>query len=456
MLEGRAASGEAEEDGYENSGGEASLHVETIAIESRGGKCKAVLGVEGAGVDSGIMADTEERPAPLIPEGLVTEVLSGFRAHHPEAGIPKLFFAPGRVNLMGAHLDYSGGAVLPAAIDRGTLVAVAPRSDGKVHFSSSLQVGEHLFELARLPQVATGSWADYPLGVLRGLLSRSEVLPGGASLHFGGNLPIGAGLSSSASICVGTALALGEVWGLELEAIDHVQLALSAEREFVGVQCGIMDPYAVGLARAGTLLWLECGEVNYEYLPLDTSKVSIMVADTMVRRELATSEFNQRVDECRRAFELLKRGQPEARFLAEVNIETLSAHAEELGPVLSRRAGHVIAEVARTEVARAGLLAGEPEILGAKMLEAHASLRGLYEVSCPELDRLVEVAGGCDEVLGGRLTGAGFGGACVFLVERGGEERVGAELKQGFREVFDHDPEVAVFQAVGGPFELEA
>jgi galactokinase len=162
------------------------------------------------------------------------------------------------------------------------------------------------------------------------------------------------------------------------------------------------------------------------------------------------------VDECRRAFELLKRGQPEARCLAEVSMETLSAYAVELGPVLSRRAGHVIAEVKRTEVAREGLLAGKPEILGAKMLEAHASLRGLYEVSCPELDRLVEVAGGCDEVLGGRLTGAGFGGACVFLVERGGEERVSSELKQGFREVFDHDPEVAVFQAVGGPFELEA
>ena len=407
-------------------------------------------------MDSGIMTDAGMRPSPLMPDELVEGVLQGFRDRHPLTGPQKLFFAPGRVNLMGAHLDYSGGAVLPAAIDRGTLIAVAPRSDGRVHFSSSLQVGEHLFELAMLPQAATGTWADYPLGVLRGILSRLEALPGGASLHFGGNLPIGAGLSSSASICVGTAMALGEVWGLELEAIDHVHLALSAEREFVGVQCGIMDPYAVGLAKAGTLLWLECGEISYKHLPLDTSRLSILVADTMVRRELATSEFNQRVDECRRAFELLKRGQPEARCLAEVSMETLSAYAVELGPVLSRRAGHVIAEVRRTEVAREGLLAGKPEILGAKMLEAHASLRGLYEVSCPELDRLVEVAGGCDEVLGGRLTGAGFGGACVFLVERGGEERVSSELKQGFREVFDHDPEVAVFQAVGGPFELES
>lgn len=401
------------------------------------------------------MADAGMRQSSSAPEELVREVLHAFRARHPEAGAPKLFFAPGRVNLMGAHLDYSGGAVLPAAIDRGTLIAVAPRSDGKVLFSSSLQAGEHLFELDGIPQAATGSWVDYPLGVLREFLSSAAERPGGASIHFGGNLPIGAGLSSSASICVGTALALDKVWGLGLQEIDHVHAALSAEREFVGVQCGIMDPYAVGLARAGSLLWLECGEVRYEHLPLDTSRVSILVADTMVRRELATSAFNQRVDECRRAFELLKQSQPEARCLAEVSMETLSACGEELGPVLSRRAGHVIAEVARTKVARAGLLAGKPEILGSKMLEAHASLRGLYEVSCPELDRLVEVAGACDEVLGGRLTGAGFGGACVFLVERGGEERVSAELKQGFREAFDHDPEVAVFQAVGGPYELE-
>ena len=402
------------------------------------------------------MADSGTWLSSGLPPELIGDVIQGFRGHHPEAGAPQLFFAPGRVNLMGAHLDYSGGAVLPAAIDRGTLIAVAPRSDGRVHFTSSLQAGEHLYELADLPQGPTGVWADYPLGVLRGILSKLDIVPEGASLHFGGNLPIGAGLSSSASICVGAALALDAVWGLGLEPIDHVNLALKAEREFVGVQCGIMDPYAVGLAKAGTLLWLECGEVTYEHLPFDAARVSILVADTMVRRELATSEFNLRVDECRRAFELLKRGQPEARCLAEMSMENLSAHADELGPILARRAGHVIAEVARTVVAREGLLAGKLEVLGAKMLEAHASLRGLYEVSCPELDRLVEVAGGCEEVLGGRLTGAGFGGACVFLVERGGEERVSSELKQGFREVFDHDPEVAVFQAVGGPFEIEA
>jgi galactokinase len=355
---------------------------------------------------------------------------------------------------MGAHLDYNGGAVLPTAINRGTVVAVSPRSDGVVRFTSSLEAGDHEFELARLPAEKCGTWADYPSGIVRAMLSYVGAAPDGASFHFGGNLPIGAGLSSSASICVGTSHALASVWGLELEPIDPVHIALSAEREFVGVQCGIMDPYAVGLAQADHLLWLECSDVRYEYVPLDSERLSILVADTGVRRALAASEFNQRVEECRRAFEVLRRAQPEAACLAQITMGTLGSCADELDPVLARRAAHVIAEVERTVVAREGLLHGRPEILGEKMMEAHASLRGLYEVSCPELDRLVEAAGRCDEVLGGRLTGAGFGGACVFLIERGSEEAVRARLEESFREAFNHDPTVAVFQASGGPFEL--
>ena len=400
------------------------------------------------------MSQAHERAPSGPPEDLVAAVVSEFGVRHPGCGAPRAFFAPGRVNLMGAHLDYNGGAVLPTAIDRGTVVAVSPRSDGVVRFTSSLEAGDHEFELARLPAERSGTWADYPSGIVRAMLSYVGAAPEGASFHFGGNLPIGAGLSSSASICVGTSHALASVWGLELEPIDHVHLALSAEREFVGVQCGIMDPYAVGLAQADHLLWLECSDVRYEYVPLDSERLSILVADTGVRRALAASEFNQRVEECRRAFEVLRRAQPEAACLAQITMGTLGSCAEELGPVLARRAAHVIAEVERTVVAREGLLHGRPEVLGEKMMEAHASLRGLYEVSCPELDRLVEAAGRCDEVLGGRLTGAGFGGACVFLIECGSEEAVRARLEERFREAFDRAPPVAVFQASGGPFEL--
>ena len=400
------------------------------------------------------MPEAHERAQSGPPEDLVAAVISDLGARHPGGGAPRAFFAPGRVNLMGAHLDYNGGAVLPTAIDRGTVVAVSPRPDGLLRFTSSLEGGDHEFDLTRLPEERTGTWADYPLGIARAMFSYVGAAPGGASFHFGGNLPIGAGLSSSASICVGTSHALASVWDLDLDPIDHVHIALSAEREFVGVQCGIMDPYAVGLARADHLLWLECSDVRYEHVPLDSERLSILVADTGVRRELAASEFNRRVEECRLAFEVLRRSQPEAACLAQITMETLSGCADELDSVLARRAAHVIAEVGRTEVAREGLLQGRPEVLGEKMMEAHASLRGLYEVSCPELDRLVEVAGRCDEVFGGRLTGAGFGGACVFLIERGSEEVVRARLEEGFREAFDRAPEVVVFRASGGPVEL--
>jgi len=400
------------------------------------------------------MPEAHERAPQGPPEELVSEVVGELGVRHPGDGEVRAFFAPGRVNLMGAHLDYNGGAVLPAAIDRGTVVASSPRSDGLLRFTSSLEGGDHEFDLARLPTERTGTWADYPLGIARAMLSYVGAAPGGASFHFGGNLPIGAGLSSSASICVGTSHALAAVWGLDLDPVDHVHIALSAEREFVGVQCGIMDPYAVGLARAGHLLWLECSEVSYEHVPFDSERLSILVADTGVRRELAASEFNRRVEECHLAFEVLRRAQPEALCLAQITMETLSSCVDELDPVHARRAAHVIAEVGRTAVAREGLLQGRPDVLGEKMMEAHASLRGLYEVSCPELDRLVETAGRCEEVFGGRLTGAGFGGACVFLIERGSEELVRARLEEGFREAFDRDPKVAIFQASGGPLEL--
>jgi galactokinase len=395
------------------------------------------------------------RVSSRIGEELVAGVMEEFQLRHPELGAPRAFFAPGRVNLMGAHLDYNGGVVLPAAIDRGTVIAVASRSDGQVRFTSQIEGGEHSFDLARLPDEATGSWADYPLGVVRAMLSLVGAAPRGVSFHYGGNLPIGAGLSSSASMCVGTAHALAGAWDLELEPIEPVHIALSAEREFVGVRCGIMDPHAVGLAREGQLLCLECKDASYEYLPLDAERLCILVADTGVRRELAATEFNQRVEECRQAFEILRVARPDATCLAEIDEQTLSLMSGELGPVLSRRAAHVIAEVGRTEVAREGLRLGRPEVLGAMMLEAHASLRGLYEVSCLELDRLVELAGPCDGVLGGRLTGAGFGGACVFLVERGAEEEVSARLVEGYQATFGREPDLAVFQAAGGPVEFE-
>jgi galactokinase len=310
-------------------------------------------------------------------------------------GPTRLFFSPGRVNLMGAHLDYNGGPVLPMAIDRGTFLAIRPRADRRIDLAAEASPEGLLLDLDALPEGRAGAWYDYPVGVVRALLARvgdgtSELR--GADVLFGGNLPIGAGLSSSASICVGTAHALDRFWGLGLDVGAHVQAALWAEREYVGVRCGIMDPYAVGLARPDSLLWLDCKDVSTEHVPLDTARVCIAVADTGVRRELAAGAFNERVGECVAAFEALRAHATGATCLRDVPLDVLEEHVDELPAPVALRARHVLEEVQRTFAARSALRAGDLGGFGAQMSRAHVSLREKFEVSVPELDSLVDAA----------------------------------------------------------------
>jgi galactokinase len=361
------------------------------------------------------------------------------------------------VNLMGAHLDYNGGPVMPTAIDRGTFFALRPRDDGRIRLASTLEPGELEIDVQRLPQTPARRWWDYPVGVLRELETRARArdLPlAGFDLLFGGNLPVGAGLSSSASICVGTALALSEFWGLGLPRLERVHVALAAEREFVGVQCGIMDPYAVGLARAGALLWLDCKDATSAWMPLDARQHTIAVADTLVRRELAQGAFNERVRQCAQAFAELAPHQEGASCLRDIRLETLQARRGALDPLLARRAEHVVREVARTFAARDALLRGDLAGFGAEMTRAHASLRALFDVSVPELDTLVEAAGACEGVLGARLTGAGFGGCVVVLLQRGAEPDLLARLQSEYQRRFGRAPTVEFYGGDEGPREF--
>lgn len=370
----------------------------------------------------------------------------------------RTFFSPGRVNLFGGHLDYNGGPVLPTAIDRGTFLAVRARDDGRVRMASTFTAEEFDGSLADLPERRVGEWFDYPLGVVHALVGSSDrcaaSLRGGFDVLFGGSLPVGAGLSSSASICVGTAFALDAMFELGLEAVERVAAALDAERGFVGVQCGIMDPYAVGFARPRHVLWLDCKDETFEHLPLDFERVSIGVADTGVRRSLARSEFNRRVAECKAAFEALRPFVPEAEVLRDIPLSILEAHEAELDPILARRARHVVEEVERTFAARAALLAGDIGTLGRCMTATHASLRDLYECSSEELDVLVEAAIAADGVLGARLTGAGFGGCVVMLVEAGAEEAVTESVESAFEARYGRRPPMAFFQGDEGPREI--
>jgi galactokinase len=380
-----------------------------------------------------------------------------FLARFGPGGAPRVWFAPGRVNLMGAHLDYNGGPVMPTAIDRGTFVAARPRRDRRVVLASTLDAAGAEHDLDALPRARAGRWTDYPTGVLLEILALAEAQGArgrGLDVLYGGNLPVGAGLSSSASICVGTALALDAVHGLGLPPIELVHAALRAERGFVGVQCGIMDPYAVGLARERALLWLDCKDRTSAYLPLDHDRLGIAVADTLVRRELAQGAFNERVAQCRAAFEALRARQPDATCLRDVRRATLDAHAHELDPLVARRARHVVDEVERTFAARDALQAGDAAGFGARMTAAHESLRRLFEVSVPELDRLVESAVATPGVHGARLTGAGFGGCVVALLERGAEAELTARLTRDFESAFGRAPRVEHYAGDRGPREI--
>lgn len=366
------------------------------------------------------------------------------------------WFSPGRVNTMGAHLDYNGGPVMPCAIDRGTWIALAPRADGKVRLASAAFRDALEWPLAALPARREERWSDYPLGVLRALQALVAARPGSAQpagfdALFGGDLPIGAGLSSSASICVGTARAVADAWALELSDEEAVETALLAERGFVGVRCGIMDPYAVAMARPGALLWLDCRDRSFESVPLDLDAVSIAVVDTQVRRELAQSAFNERVQQCACAFELLRTLQPAATCLRDIDRATLARGAALLEEPLRARAQHVVDEVERTFAARDALRRGDLAGFGAAMTAAHRSLRDLFEVSVPELDCIVDAAVEVDGVHGARLTGAGFGGCVVVLLQRGREDALREACSRVFEARHGRRPPIEVYRPAGGP-----
>lgn len=371
----------------------------------------------------------------------------------------RIYFSPGRVNMFGGHLDYNGGPVLPTAIDRGTFIAlrVGERGAGAGRLRMDSVFGEEGFEgdLSRLPAAPSGKWFDYPLGVVRAVLAaRPEALDGGIELLFGGNLPVGAGLSSSASITVGTAFALDRAFELGLDPLERVAAALDAERGFVGVQCGIMDPYAVGFAAERCVLWLDCKDESFEHLPLDFQKLSIGVVDSGVKRALARGEFNRRVAECRAAFESLRPHAQGATVMRDVPQEVVEAHAHELEADVAKRARHVVGEVTRTFRAREAFLAEDFETLGALMTETHRSFQSLYECSCEELDVLVEAAIAQEGVYGSRLTGAGFGGCIVMLVAAGAEEAASRGVADAFQQRYGVRPATAFFQGDAGPREL--
>ncbi len=344
-------------------------------------------------------------------------------AHRERFGTEgKIYAAPGRVNLIGEHTDYTGGLVLPMAIDFQTQAVVSARDDGRAVFYSTHFKEEASYEIASLERAPRGHWSDYPAGVLW-CLGQAGVKVGGFSMTLAGDVPLGAGLSSSASVEVVTAVALLGHAGAKLPLKDIAVLCRRAENEYVGAKSGIMDQFVVTGGVAERAMLIDCRALSFELLPLPAS-VKVVICNSMVKHAVATGEYGDRRDEVESGQAVVARKRPGVELLRDAAIADLEACRAAMGEASFLRCRHIVTENGRVVEARATLLAGDMVRFGELMALAHASFRDDFQASCGEVDRLVEIAARQPGCFGARITGGGFGGCTVNVVK--------AEAANGF------------------------
>jgi galactokinase len=356
--------------------------------------------------------------------------------------------APGRVNLIGEHTDYNDGFVLPAAIPMGTVVGITPRLDQRVTLFSENYHEAVEFDLERLPAAPRRHWSDYAIGVAHKLLERGIRLRG-AYLFVEGNVPQGAGLSSSASFEVALCVALLEESRKEMGGAEIARLCQSAENEFVGARCGIMDQFVSVHGRKDHALFLDCRSLGYKHQPIPGG-VRLVVCNTMVKHSVAGGAYNERRQECEQAAEFFAGKVPGVKALRDVSMEDFETHGRGLPETVRRRCLHVITENARVLDAAEALAQKDAIRFGQRMRESHASLRDDFEVSCQELDMMVELAEKIEGVYGARMTGGGFGGCTINLVRSENVEEFASKVAQGYEKATGKKPEIYVFTATDG------
>lgn len=332
----------------------------------------------------------------------------------------KQFFAPGRVNLIGEHTDYNGGNVFPCAIDKGTYGLVKKRNDRKFRMYSEnfADLGVMEFTLDELTNDKKHDWANYPKGVIKMFLEAGQKIDSGFDILFSGNIPNGAGLSSSASIEMLTAIVLKDLFHLSIDSVEMAQLGKKTENLFIGVNSGIMDQFAVAMGKKDHAILLDCNTLKYAYVPVVLKDEVIVIANTNKRRGLADSKYNERRAECDEALAELQTKLP-IKALGELSIEQFEANKDLIkSPVRQKRAKHAVYENQRTLKAQKELSAGNLAEFGKLMNQSHISLRDDYEVTGVELDTLAVLAWEQPGVVGSRMTGAGFGGCTVSIVKK--------------------------------------
>jgi galactokinase len=328
---------------------------------------------------------------------------------------PLLVRSPGRVNLIGEHTDYNEGFVLPAAIDKEIVCAIAPNYSNSVRAIAYDLQDSYAFEVSTLKRSEKG-WPDYIMGVID-QFDKMGLKIEGFDCVFGGNIPMGAGLSSSAAMECAFAYALNVTFGHNLSKLDLALMGQRAENEFVGVKCGIMDQFASVHGKTNQVIKLDCKTLEFEYYDLVMDHYRIVLCDTQVKHSLASSEYNTRRSECEAGVSLMKKYFPAINSLRDLSVEQISEHREEFDPVIYRRCRYVIEENNRVVDACSKLQQGDIEGFGQDMYHSHEGLSNDYEVSCDELDFLYKTARGLKGVLGARMMGGGFGGCTINLVK---------------------------------------
>ena len=351
---------------------------------------------------------------------MLENLIKDFKEIFKYNGEVETFFSPGRVNLIGEHTDYNGGFVFPCALDFGTYAVVKKREDKifRMYSKNFENLGIIEFNLDNLVYEKKDDWANYPKGVVKTFLDRNYKIDSGFDVLFFGNIPNGAGLSSSASIEVLTAIILKDLFKLDVNMIEMVKICQATENNFIGVNCGIMDQFAVGMGKKDNAILLDCNTLKYEYVPVKLKNMSIVIANTNKKRGLADSKYNARRADCQEAVKTLNKNGVNIKDLGELTV----AEFEKVKHFLTdenqlKRATHAVTENERAKIAVEFLKKDDIAEFGRLMNKSHISLRDDYEVTGSELDSLVEAAWEEKGTVGSRMTGAGFGGCTVSIVE---------------------------------------
>lgn len=365
---------------------------------------------------------------------------------------PRIFRAPGRVNLIGEHTDYNDGFVMPSAVNFSTYVAIGARKDRQLVIRSEEFPGDFAFDVDHLPQKRTGSWCDYVLGVASVLGQRGARLRG-ANVLVHGEVPLAAGLSSSAALEVASALAFMSIGEMHLPMTAVAKLCQQAENVFVGARVGIMDQFVSCMGKAGHAFLLDCRSLEFQFAPLPAG-IRLVVCNTMVKHDLATGAYNTRREECEEGVRRFTKWDSALRALRDVSVELLDEHANDLPGTIWKRCSHVVHENQRTLEAADSLRNGDLARVGDLMRQSHESLRDLYEVSCSELDIMVEAAQDLSGFVGGRMTGGGFGGCTVNLVREEAARDFATQIAEQYQQKTGINPQIYLCTAEDGAGEL--